>query len=149
MYNYIYKESKELAIRFNIDDRLDCLAMRSSTLGHKPNFHFHPRCRLIDPSISEIGIICKRIIDTINSDVRRSTGLTQWDSIPGVVNRFCNIENKSACTFTQFDICAFYPSISKLFHLQVLIFSEQYTNISDLNIRVIRKSILALTISSE
>ena len=55
------------------------------------------------------------------------------------------IENKSQCKFIQLDIAEFYPSISEEILDNAILFAQQYINIPEKDLRIIkhcRKSLL-------
>ena len=87
----------------------------------------------------------KTIIEDINKTVRNQTKVNQWHNTSDVINCFKNIQNKNECTFVQFDIEEFYPSISKELLLKSLTYAEQYATIPERNKKLIinsRKSLL-------
>ena len=66
-----------------------------------------------NPAKSEIGIISKYYIEKINSNIRKTTNMNQWQNKEAVITWFKSIENKRTSSFIKFDIVDFYPSISK------------------------------------
>jgi hypothetical protein len=115
-YNKINTDAKIIAKNLNIDDRLECLAMNKAFVtikDHKDNFVNNPQCRLINPAKPELGKVSKVILDNINRNVRNATFVNQWHSTNQVINWFKSIPDKNICTFIQYDIDEFYPSISK------------------------------------
>ena len=112
----IISEEKKIAEKLGLDDRIDSLATKDSFItlkDHKPNFHNNPTCRLINPSKSEIGIISKKILQRINSQILKYTNLNQWKNTDSVITWFKNMPNKSTRSFITFDVVDFYPSISE------------------------------------
>jgi hypothetical protein len=112
----IDKEAKEIATKLKLADRIECLANRSAFVtlkDHKDNFQNNPKCRLINPAKSEIGIISKFIIERINGEIRETTKAQQWRNTASVIEWFQNIPNKNKCKFLKFDVVDFYPSISE------------------------------------
>jgi hypothetical protein len=78
----IISEEKKITEKLGLDDRIDSLATKNSFItlkDHKPNNN--PTCRLINPSKSEIGIISKKILQRINSQILKYTNLNQWKNI--------------------------------------------------------------------
>ena len=80
---------------------------------HKEDFSTHPKCRLIDPAKSELGKVSKKIIENINASIKTKTGANQWKNTDDVLKWFNDISDKPKCTFVQFDIEEYYPSISR------------------------------------
>ncbi|XP_065645218.1 uncharacterized protein LOC136075711 [Hydra vulgaris] len=64
------------------------------------------------PSKSEMGHVSKIKLDKIINILRNKLNLQQWKNTIDVINWFSIIENKNDCTFIQFDINDFYPSIT-------------------------------------
>ena len=98
---------------------------------HKPNFKNKPTCRLINPCKSEIGKISKKILDRINSKIRKSVKLNQWRSTQDVISWFNSIDDKQQYSFISFDVCEFYPSISEKLLNSALDFASSFECISD------------------
>ena len=97
-------------------DRVECFAQRDSFItlkDHKENFPNNPKCRLINPAKSEIGLISKQLLESINSEVKLKTKVNQWRQTADVIYWFKNINEKRDCRFLQLDIAEFYPSISE------------------------------------
>ena len=73
-------QSARVAEKLGLDNRIEKLAEREAFItlkDHKPEFHAHPTCRLINPSKSEIGLISKRILDEINTTIIQKTQINQ------------------------------------------------------------------------
>ena len=79
---------------------------------HKNNFKNNPKCRLINPSKSEVGRISKAYLSNIISTLAGKIGSNQWRNILQVINWFKNLTHKENRKFIKFDIADFYPSIS-------------------------------------
>ena len=92
---------------------------------HKENFMNDPKCRLINPAKSQVGIISKKIIQNINAKIREKTNLKQWQSTKQVLEWFKKIENKKESTFLQLDIKEYYPSISEELLEKAFAFAER------------------------
>ena len=63
--NQIIAEKEKIATGLNLYNRIDALSSKSAFItlkDHKPNFQTKPSCRLINPTKSEIGIVCKKIL---------------------------------------------------------------------------------------
>ena len=85
------------------------------------------KCRLINPIKSEIGIVSKEYIDSINKIIREKTYVNQWRNSGSVVTWFQNIENKDTSSFIKFDIVTFYPFISKDLLINAINFAKSLT----------------------
>lgn len=142
------REAKTIATKLGIADRSYCMAKKPSFItlkDHKENFESSPKCRLINPAKSELGKVSKVITEKLVSAIKDNTNLTQWKNTKSVIEWFKNIENKKSCTFVQFDISEFYPSISEDLYLEAIDFAKQFTELgaNDLNIlRHCKKSFL-------
>ena len=147
-YNSINAEAKSIAQKLDLDDRTEILAKKEAFItlkDHKDNFEHSLPCRLINPAKSEIGIISKKILDTILQNIRPIVAVNQWKNSMSVIEWFKNLEDKNKHTFACFDICDFYPSITEKLLLESLKFAGQYTTISDEDKQIImhaRKSLL-------
>ena len=80
---------------------------------HKENFESTFPCGLINPAKSELGIVSKKILENITSNVRLQTAVNQWKNSTSVIEWFRGMGEKSKHTFVCFDIVEFYPSISE------------------------------------
>ena len=70
---------------------------------HKPNFNTDPKCRLINPSKSELGQI-KFLIENVNTIVRDKSLVNQWRDTDTVINWFKNIDDKNNLTSKSFTL---------------------------------------------
>ena len=96
--------------------------------------------RLINPTKPEIGKISKRILKIAISVVKAKGGYKQWRNTQDVIKWFQSIENKNRKSFINFDICAFYPSISSDILSAALDWAKNFVNISPENKKIIMKS---------
>ena len=81
--NNINKKAKCTAERLHLDDRIEQFNQRESFVtlkDHKENFQNNPKCRLLNPAEPEIGIISKHYIEKINSNIRKTTNMNQWQN---------------------------------------------------------------------
>ena len=100
---------------------------------------------MINPTKNELGKISKKIIVQINQEILKKTDVNQWKTRSNLINWFNNIENKKNCSFIQFDIKEFYPSITEEILEKAISFAKSLMDIGDHKIRKIkhcRKSIL-------
>ena len=77
----IDKESKRFAKSINLDDKMKCYSHRNAFItlkDHKEKFKNSTKCRLINPSKSEVGLISKKYLSNIISEVKEKTGVNQW-----------------------------------------------------------------------
>ena len=141
-------EAKIIAENQSIADRAEAFAVRDAYItlkDHKDNFVNNPKCRLINPAKGEMGIVSKRLLESINLQVRSATSVNQWRNTGTVIEWFKGIAGKNDCKFVQLDIVEFYPSISQQLLTDALNFAKSYTNISNNTYEVImhsRKSLL-------
>ena len=130
----IDKEAKEIASDLKIADRMECYADRNAFVtlkDHKDNFQNNPKCRLLNPAKSEVGIVSKNMLGRINTQVLKAIKVNQWRSTSTVIQWFKNIEDKPESKLIKFDIVDFYPSISENLLEKALAWAKKYVNISD------------------
>ena len=92
--NINYK-AKIIAEKLELADKIDILDSKPAYItlkDHKENFRNHPKCRLINPSKSQIGLISKQILDKINRQILEATKLNQWINSNAVIEWFNNLE---------------------------------------------------------
>ena len=112
----INKEAKSIATQLGVAERIEQYARRNAFLtlkDHKENFENNPKCRLINPAKSEIGVISKCYLDAINTKLRQCLKVNQWRNTDEVIHWFKAIPDKPHSRFIKFDIAEFYPSISQ------------------------------------
>ena len=98
-------EAKVIAEHLELDDKIEILPEQQAFLSLnnlKPNFQNHPKCRLMIPLKSNLGKVSKQLLDNINSAVRESTKLQQWQNTSAVITWFNNLPNKQRCKFLTF-----------------------------------------------
>ena len=76
-----------------------------------------------------MGIVSKKLLESINSRVLAATHVNQWRSTGTVIDWFKQVKNKSRCRFVQLDIVEFYPSISHKLLTDALNFASKHTDI--------------------
>ena len=77
-----------IADNLELSDRIEVLASKTAYVtlkDNKENFRNHPKCRLINPSKSEIGIISEKVLQRINDKVRVATKAHQWKNTTAVI----------------------------------------------------------------
>ena len=105
---------------------------------HKENFRSNPTCRLINPSKSEKGKVSKSILDSINSPLRQSLEINQWKNTSSVIKWLNDINNKNSCTFIEFEIKDFYPSVTPEILNNAIQFARQSLNINEESVQIIK-----------
>ena len=80
---------------------------------HKENFINQPKCRLINPTKSELGVVSSIKIKQINFCLKNKLKLKQWINTKNALNWFKNIQNKENKKLLQLDIENYYPSINE------------------------------------
>ena len=105
---------------------------------NKDNFETNPKCRLINPSKSELGKVSKTILDNINNLLREVLHVNQWKNSSSVIKWFNSIDNKQNHTFISFDIVTFYPSITDKLLDNVTLWAKSLTYIADEHITIIK-----------
>ena len=135
----INAEAKVIAQVLKIDQRIEQYNEKQSFItlkDHKENFKNNPKCRLINPAKSEIGIVSKEYTDSINKTIREKINVNQWRNT-AVVTWFQNIENKDISFFVKFYIVHFFPSLSKDFLINAINFAKSITPFDDKIIKTI------------
>ena len=61
---------------------------------HKENFRNNTKCKLINPSKSQVGRISKNYLNDIIADASRKTEVNQWRNTATVINLFKNLSDK-------------------------------------------------------
>ena len=145
---HVNKEASVLCEKLNIANRVEVMSQQQCYLtikDHKDNFQNDTKCRLINPSKSQVGIIAKKKLQAINSMIRFASDLKQWRSTTDVIEWFKNIQFKTRRQFLQLDIEEFYPSITEELFRKALDFAATKCTVSNDDFRIIMnasKSIL-------
>ena len=130
MYFVIFKDPKDFA--------LVELFYSIVEFKLKVNFQNDPKCRLVNPGKSEMGIISKHCLELINNKIREKTQMNQWRNTKSVIEWFKAIKNKSKFYFIKFDIIEFYPSIiSKELLSKAIEYAQSVTTIEEKVIKTI------------
>ena len=144
----ITKVDKDIATELDLGDRIYCTSKKDAYItlkDHKPSFVNKPTCRLINTTKTELGKISKQKLSKIISEVKLKTKLQQWKNTDSLIEWFIKLENKKRLSFIQFDLVEFYPSITEKLLINALNFAANYTEISEMDKKVIlhcRKSYL-------
>ena len=146
--NKINREAAKIAKDLDLDDRIEAIALKEAFLtikDHKEDWPARVSCRLINPTMSNIGKISKSILDKVNNTLRNMLGINQWRSTGEVINWFNSIEDKNRLKFLKFDVEKFYPSITKPLLSKAINFAKLYINITEQEEEIIyhsRKNVL-------
>ena len=136
--NEALKVTKHLAI----SDRISQLPLKEAFItlkDHKENFESAPKCRLLNPTKSYVGKISKVLLDGINQEIRKQTGLNQWTNTDQMLKWFMTLE-KGKFNLLKFDVVEFYPSITESLLNNAIKFAEKYVNIAAEDISIIQNS---------
>ena len=139
----INQSAYECSAALDLEKRMEKLQTPEAYItvkDHKANFHSNPSFRLINPSKTDVGRVSKQMLDGINKGVLSHVQANQWKNTKSVINWFSNIRGKRHCTFMQFDIDSFYPSISADLFDKALDFARQFVDISDLELSIIKQA---------
>ena len=110
------REPKKFAKSLDLDERMECYSNQSAFItlkDNKVNFKNNTKCRLINPSKSEVCLVSKHYLSSIISMVAEKSGVNQWRNTSTAVKWFENLQNKQNRRFIKFDMADFYPSIAE------------------------------------
>ena len=144
----IDREAITISKTLHLEKRIERYAERPTFISlkdHKENFKHNTKCRLINPSKGEMGVVSEAFLEEIINKLNKHQGYNQWRSTSAVIDWFRDIENKKACKFIKFDIAEFYPSISAELLEKSINFARIIIEIEDKTIDIInhaRKSLL-------
>ena len=132
----VNKEAARLCSKLEIADRVEKFSEAEpfyTLKDHKDNFNTKPSIRLINPAISQVGKISKKILEKANKIIREKTGSMQWTSSSQPVEWFKNINDKQKCRFIKYDVDAFYPSISVELFKKSIKYARKFTEITKID----------------
>ena len=75
-------------------EKLECYSDESTFItlkDHQANFKNSTKCRLINPSKSEVGLVIKHYLNSIISMVAEKSGVNQWKNTSTVIKWFENL----------------------------------------------------------
>ena len=127
----IDREGSVITTDLKLADRMEVITEKEAFItvkDYKPDFTNKP-CRLINPAMSEVGIISKQILEKVNDTVRSTSGLQQWKSINSVIDWFNGLSDRTSLKFLKFDIVEFYPSITEKLLSDALEYTKGLINI--------------------
>ena len=130
----INRDTGKFASKIQIVDRLGKIEEKSAYIlfkDHKKNFLDFKQVRLINPTKTELGLVCKDLIQRITSRLLSGPKYNLWKNSMNIIDSYKNIRNKKRSTFVQFDILEFYPSITRELLLKYLNHAKEYTDITD------------------
>ena len=107
----IDRESKKSAKTLTLDDKMECYSDNPAYItlkDHKENFRNNAKCRLINPSKSEVGLVSKSYLSNIIASISKKTKVNQWRNTSTVIDWFKNLADKQKRKFIKFDIAEFY-----------------------------------------
>ena len=90
-------EVKDMANKIQLSDRIECLARTTPFItlkDHKNIFQSSLPYQLINPPKSELGKICKWILENINQHLVKLLYVNQWKSSTSVFEDLKNIKDK-------------------------------------------------------
>ena len=109
-------EAKSISTKLKISGRVERIARTPAFVtlkDHKGNFRSNPTCRLVNPPKNALGKVSKQLVEKINSDIIEKLQFNQWRNTDALLKWFNIITDKINCSFIQFDIKEFYPSITE------------------------------------
>ena len=132
--NDITKDDKNIAAKLDIEDRLYCTQKRDAFItlkDHTQQFLNNPKCRVINPCKSELGMVSKQMLVEIISTIKAKSHMQQWKNTDAVISWFKSLENKQRLNFIQFDVVNFYASITPTLLEDSITFATRFTEISN------------------
>ena len=141
-------EAKKFAKSLDLDERNECYSDQCAFItlkDHKANFKNSARCRLINPSKSEIGLFSKHYLSSIITVVAEKSDVNHWKNTSTAIKWFENLQNKQKRRFIKFDIPDFYPSITEHLLERFIEYAKKFATIEHKTLKAIllaRKSLL-------
>ena len=132
----------KIARSLELEDRMqvykECEAFLS-VKDHKPEFPAVVKRRLLNPAKSDIGRVSKVILQRVNADIIKKTGLKLCRSTGQVLEWYKEVvvSYRGNMSFLLYDIEEYYPSISPTLLNDALDFAKKYTKITDEEIEII------------
>ena len=102
---------KKFAKTLSLEDKMECYSDNHTYItlkDDKENFRNNIKCRLINPSKSEVGLVSKCYLSNIIADVSKKTKVNQWRNTSTVTDWFKNLADKQKQKFIKFEIAGFY-----------------------------------------
>ncbi len=148
--NEINEEARIIAEKLELEDKINVMPLKNAYItlkDHKENFRSSPKCRLINPTKSELGKISKLILENINKQVRQKTRFMQWTNSEEVIEWFKGLE-KDKYEFIKFDVVEFYPSITEELVDKAMTFATKYVEIDDEETNIIKHSTKSILVNN-
>ena len=114
---------------------------------HTESFQNRADARLINPTKTQIGKVSKIFLENAINLVKAKTGLNLLKNTQAAITWFKSIQNKDRYNFIQFDVNSFYPNILKKLLVNSINFARQFTEISNLQKKVILQSCRSLLVN--
>ena len=131
----INKVSKTVAQKMHLDYKMEVFQKKESFVtlkDHKENFENNSKCRLINPSKTDIGKIAKQILQSYVHKLRDMAGVNRWGNTTGVTEWFSSMKGAlKNPKFLIFDIESFYPSISQQLLEDALNYVGSFTRVTN------------------
>ena len=139
----VTKEHQKIVTNLGLSKRVFETTPRSAFVtvkDHKEDFNNNTKCRLINPAKPDLGKISKQILENVVNVVKSRTQLKQWRNTDEVLTWFKSLTNKKRKSFIIFDICSFYPSITKNILKKALEWAKEFIDISEEDEDIVMKS---------
>ena len=138
----INDEARIVTKDLEVANRINKIPLKEAFItlkDHKVNFNAEPKCRLINPTKSNVGRISKVKLDEINKAIRSKTKALQWTNTDQMLEWFSGLDN-TKFSLMKFDVVEFYPSITQQLLSKAIKFAEKYVNIDPEAINTIKNS---------
>ena len=112
------REAKKLAKSLYLDERMECYSDQSAFItlkDHKATFKNNTKCRLINPSESEVGLVRKHYLNSIIHMVAEKSCVNQWRNTSTLIKWFEKLQNKQKPRFIKFDTADFTRLLQNIF----------------------------------
>ena len=147
------KEDKAVAEELEIADRMIHKTEKREAFisykDHGENFLNNPKCRLVNPTKSELGKVAKIILENVVHQAKSKSGLNLWRNTQSVIEWFKGIPDKERQSFIKFDIVSYYPNISRKLLSDALNWAKQFVAITDQDEKIIFQSCRAVLVSDD
>ena len=83
------REAKKFAKFLDLDERMECYSDQSAFItlkNHGANFKNNTKCRLINTSKTEVGLVSKHDLNSVIGMVAEKSGVNQWRNTSTVIN---------------------------------------------------------------
>ena len=117
----INRDLKDITANLGITEKVETMTSMDAFItlkDHKENFLNKPKCRLINPAKSNLGLVSKQILGDINKTVRSTVQANQWRKSADAIEWFKELENKTSISFVVFDIVEFYLPSQKTCYMK-------------------------------